>query len=148
MERWGVVDKLYELNVYSAPSGIFKPHFDTPRGHTYFGSLVVALPTSYQGGQLRAVHNGREEVGLEQCECDFQATIRWIAFYSDCEHEVLPVTMGHLTQAETKAPGSECRVLYDSTTGTLSRPDFLEGGEVLGIWCAFQYPDKSSTKVL
>lgn len=49
VERWGVVAKLYKLNVYSAPSGMFKPHFDTPRGHTHFGSLVVALPTSYQG---------------------------------------------------------------------------------------------------
>lgn len=49
VDRWGVLAKLYKLNVYSAPSGMFKSHVDTPRGHTHFGSLVVALPTTYEG---------------------------------------------------------------------------------------------------
>ena len=48
-EHWGVVAELYKLNVYSAPSDMFKPHFDTPRGHTQFGSLVVCLPNPYKG---------------------------------------------------------------------------------------------------
>jgi hypothetical protein len=30
VKRWGVVAELYKLNVYSAPSGMFKPHVDTP----------------------------------------------------------------------------------------------------------------------
>lgn len=49
VQRWGIVAELYKLNVYSAPSGMFKPHVDTPRGRTHFGSLVVALPTKYKG---------------------------------------------------------------------------------------------------
>jgi hypothetical protein len=47
--RWGVVAELYKLNVYSGPSGMFKPHVDTPRGRTQFGSLVICLPTKFEG---------------------------------------------------------------------------------------------------
>jgi hypothetical protein len=49
VDRWGVVAELYKLNVYSGPSGMFKAHIDTPRGRTQFGSLVVCLPTEFQG---------------------------------------------------------------------------------------------------
>lgn len=49
INRWGVVAELYKLNVYSFPCGMFKPHIDTPRGRTQFGSLVVCLPTKFQG---------------------------------------------------------------------------------------------------
>lgn len=49
VERWGVIAELYKLNVNSAPSGMFKPHVDTPRGRTHFGSLVVVLPTDFEG---------------------------------------------------------------------------------------------------
>jgi len=45
----GIVAELYKLNVYSGPSGMFKPHIDTPRGRTQFGSLVVCLPTEFEG---------------------------------------------------------------------------------------------------
>lgn len=48
-ERRGVEAELYKLNVYSGPSGKFKPHVDTPRGDGQFGSLVVCLPLSHQG---------------------------------------------------------------------------------------------------
>ena len=46
---FGVIAKLYKLNVYSAPSGKFKPHVDTPRAPEQFGSLVVSLPCPHQG---------------------------------------------------------------------------------------------------
>lgn len=66
---------------------------DTPRGATQFGSLVVCLPYPHQGGQLRVAHQGRETI------CDWSAqkgeAIKWAAFYSDCEHEVLEVISGH-----------------------------------------------------
>ncbi|KAH7133790.1 hypothetical protein EDB81DRAFT_887600 [Dactylonectria macrodidyma] len=81
VERWGIVAELYQLNPYSAPSGMFKPHVDTPRGRTHFGSLVVVLPTEIKGniltqtltirrarapnllpgGQLKIIHKGRNE---------------------------------------------------------------------------------------
>ena len=49
IDHGGVVAELYKLNVYSGPSGMFKPHVDTPRGRTQFGSLVVCLPTRFKG---------------------------------------------------------------------------------------------------
>lgn len=61
---YGVRAELYKLNVraechttniadmwqiYSAPSGRFLSHVDTPRGPMQFGSLVVCLPCSHKG---------------------------------------------------------------------------------------------------
>lgn len=45
----GVKAELYKLNVYSAPSGKFKPHVDTPRSDRQMGSLVVCLPVAHKG---------------------------------------------------------------------------------------------------
>jgi hypothetical protein len=47
--RWGTRAELYKLNMYSAPSGFFKPHVDTPRGEKQFGSLVVSMPVEHEG---------------------------------------------------------------------------------------------------
>ena len=47
-ENWGVTAELYKLNFYSAPSGKFKSHVDTPRGPAQFGSLVVCLPCPHK----------------------------------------------------------------------------------------------------
>ena len=41
--------ELYKLNIYSAPSGKFKAHVDTPRSKSQVGSLVVALPVEHKG---------------------------------------------------------------------------------------------------
>lgn len=41
--------KLYALNIYSAPSGKFKAHVDTPRGFEQYASLVVCLPLAHKG---------------------------------------------------------------------------------------------------
>jgi hypothetical protein len=97
--------ELYKLNVshlwflscsnfqiYKGPHDRFKPHVDTPRADNQFGSLVVCLPCAHTGGELVIRHDGREVMfdwsGNSQ-------QIQWAAFYSDCEHEVLPVTSGY-----------------------------------------------------
>lgn len=41
--------ELYKLNVYSGPSGRFKAHVDTPRSDKQIGSLVVCLPSPFEG---------------------------------------------------------------------------------------------------
>ncbi|KAK7976969.1 hypothetical protein PG988_004459 [Apiospora saccharicola] len=161
VERWGVVSELYKLNFYSGPSGMFKPHVDTPRGRTHFGSLVVALPTEFKGGQLRLVHQGKErryldgepDEGLYNSD---RYDIRWVAFYSDCEHEVLPVTAGHrvtltyqlyvsehvggLTQPHVLDSATER--LYRSAKDLFASRPFLKDGGILGIHCAYQYHDR------
>jgi hypothetical protein len=101
-----IVAELYKLNVnfqtcnylltflqiYKGPHDKFKPHVDTPRAQNQFGSLVVCLPSAHTGGELVVRHDGRE-VQFDWSK-DSNA-IQWAAFYSDCEHEVLPVTSGY-----------------------------------------------------
>ncbi|KAF5535232.1 hypothetical protein FPHYL_13243 [Fusarium phyllophilum] len=89
----GVKAELYKLNVYSGPSGKFKPHVDTPRSDRQMGSLVVSLPVEHKGGQLAVRHGGREII-FDWAPKSADA-IQWAAFFSDCEHEVLQVTEGH-----------------------------------------------------
>lgn len=90
--------------IYSAPSGKFKAHVDTPRSLAQFGSLVVCLPSQHEGGQLVVRHHGEEMMfdwstkalrGSTDPAISPVDAIRWAAFYSDCEHEVLEVTEGH-----------------------------------------------------
>ena len=57
-----------------------------------FATLVVALPSSFAGGELVVRHKGRE-VRLD-LRCDDPAEAAFAAFYADCVHEVLPVTEG------------------------------------------------------
>ena len=48
-DKFGIRAELYKLNAYRAPSGHFRPHVDTPRGEDQIGSLVVCLPTAFEG---------------------------------------------------------------------------------------------------
>lgn len=83
--------------MYSGPSGRFGVHIDTPCSRRQFGSLVVCLPVEHKGGQLKVRHEGEEMTFDWSTSRDNRdhASIRWAAFYSDCEHEVLEVTSGH-----------------------------------------------------
>lgn len=88
-----IVAKFYKLNIYQV-NGHFKSHVDTPRPGV-FGSLVVALPSAFEGGELVVRHNGKETSFDWANELLTKKTsIHWAAFYSNCEHEVLPVTSG------------------------------------------------------
>ncbi|KAI5250616.1 hypothetical protein E4T42_04907 [Aureobasidium subglaciale] len=78
----GIRAELCKLNIYSGPSGRFKAHVDTPRSETQIGSLVVCLPSEFEGGKLSSSANQTP-------------SIHWAAFYSDCSHEVQEVTAGH-----------------------------------------------------
>ncbi|KAI0365156.1 hypothetical protein BV20DRAFT_982762 [Pilatotrama ljubarskyi] len=80
--------ELYMLNIHGKGAS-FKPHKDTPRGENMFGSLVVVFPTPHEGGQLVLRKEKRSLLtGLND-------RIAHIAFFSDVEHEVLPVLSGH-----------------------------------------------------
>lgn len=50
--------QLHKVNVYS-PGGMFKAHADTPTCEAQFGSLVVALPYKFEGGELVVTHAGQ-----------------------------------------------------------------------------------------
>ncbi|KAL9015715.1 MAG: hypothetical protein Q9180_008847, partial [Flavoplaca navasiana] len=153
-EAHGVRAELYKLNIYSAPSGKFRLHVDTPRGPTQFGSLVVCLPCAHEGGTLRVKHFGQT--------IDFTwangnpKSIQWAAFYGDCEHEVLEVTSGHRVTLTynlyytpigdrdrgTFAPSLSDPTklpLYDTVAQMLREPGFMRKGGCLGFFCHHAY---------
>ena len=144
----GVHAELYKLNVYSAPSGIFKSHVDTPRSGNQFGSLVVCLPASHEGGNLVIRHNSR----VANYDWSSSKEIEWAAFYSDCEHEVLQVTQGHritltynLTFVYSRGlpPKISTHVyktpLYNDLQAALEKPGFMAEGGILGFACNHSY---------
>lgn len=82
---------------FSGKDGFFKSHKDTPRADSMFGSLVVVLPAPHVGGQL-ALHLGGQEWIVdftEQFAAATEPSIYFVAFFSDVEHQVLPVTSGY-----------------------------------------------------
>lgn len=129
--------ELYKLNVYGpiteyfefspitnaelkGPGSFFKSHKDTPRSELMFGSLVVFLPTEYKGGELLLRQEGKEfkyDYSVERVRAghlDTSGYVGWIAFYSDIEHEVLPVEEGYrvtLTYVRSSSYDRRCQRL-------------------------------------
>jgi hypothetical protein len=87
-----VAAELYKLLVYDR-GGFFLAHRDTEKSAGMFGTLVVTLPSTYHGGALRIRHAGRE-VTVDTSAAD-PSELSYVAFYADCEHEVLPVRAGN-----------------------------------------------------
>ncbi|KAM7193656.1 hypothetical protein V8F20_008293 [Naviculisporaceae sp. PSN 640] len=155
----GIKAELYNVNVYSGPSGKFKPHVDTPRSTAQVGSLVICLPSPHEGGQLAVRHQGREVIfdWAAQASSADPLTVQWAAFFSDCEHEVLQVTAGHrvtltynlhwapqMTRQIAEVLQPEQLAFYPALKGLLSLPDFLPQGGWVGFTCAHAYPHRSN----
>ena len=95
-----------------------------------FASLVVVLPTEFKGGELVLRHDGMEYTWdpAELMNASGKETsVQYIAFYSDVEHEVLPVTEGYrvtLTYVSPSQPPTLChranmRLRRTFTTGKI-----------------------------
>ncbi|GKU05049.1 hypothetical protein FLAG1_07809 [Fusarium langsethiae] len=158
---FGVKAELYKLNVYSAPSGKFKPHVDTPRSDRQMGSLVVCLPVAHKGGQLAVRHGGR------QVEFDWSSlhpnTVQWAAFFSDCEHEVLQVTEGHRVTLTYNlfwtnyGPASmadhmhlldqESLHFYTALETLLEKMNCAGKETIVGFTCTHAYPHSSTSSI-
>ncbi len=87
-----VTAKFHKLLVYG-PGSFFVGHRDTEKAPGMFATLVVVLPSAFEGGDLLVRHRGRE--ARLALRCDDPAEAAFAAFYADCVHEVLPVTEGH-----------------------------------------------------
>jgi predicted 2-oxoglutarate/Fe(II)-dependent dioxygenase YbiX len=84
--------ELYKLLIYDQGS-FFVPHRDTEKVSGMFATLVLALPSVSEGGELIVRHKDREaRLGLH---CEEPSEVAFAAFYADCVHEVLPVTQGY-----------------------------------------------------
>jgi hypothetical protein len=132
-----------------------------------FGSLVVVFPTPHEGGALVFRHRGEEWTfdSSAVLSAARPASIAYAAFFSDVEHEVLPVTSGHrvtLTynlhfgkdeHASAKDLVSEPPPISQEQNqqgfrsrfeALLKNPDFLPNGGVLGFGMRHVYQVKSS----
>lgn len=57
-----------------------------------FATLVVELPSDHDGGALSIEHNGRV-IDVQPAGVSLDR-VHWTAFYTDCVHELKPVTRG------------------------------------------------------
>ncbi|KZV83282.1 hypothetical protein EXIGLDRAFT_843083 [Exidia glandulosa HHB12029] len=148
--------ELYKLNVYRTGS-FFKAHNDTPRGTNMFGSLVLTFATPHEGGQLALHHDGHEHIHdtsatSAQYQSDHQ--VSWVAFFSDVEHEVLPVTSGHRvtltynlyfrTETEPCVRPKKSDALVQAFKTLLADATFMPDGGRLGFGLKHQYPFPSN----
>ncbi|RDX41896.1 hypothetical protein OH76DRAFT_1449067 [Lentinus brumalis] len=152
--------ELYKLNVYGE-GAFFKSHKDTPRGGNMFGSLVVVMPTQHKGGELVIRHDSQEwTVDAATLLSDRESSLAYIAFFSDVEHEVLPVTSGHrvtLTYnlfytwdtstrlyrkgvSPAQPAHADVNKIWRTLRGLLDNPEFLPAGGTLGFGLRHGYP--------
>ena len=128
-----------------------------------FGSLVIVFPTPHEGGALKLRAPGRYEGETLEWTFDSSAllaeqekpSIAYVAFFSDVEHEVMPVTSGHrvtitynLYYAVNKPePSTELNQISTNEQSfqaalqaALQDPSFLPTGGSLMFGLRHQYP--------
>ncbi len=93
LEKQALEAHLYDLLLYEKGS-FFLPHRDGEKLERMVATLVVVLPSSFEGGELIVRHEGQEQT------IDFGGeanpfSIHYAAFYADCEHEVRPLRKGY-----------------------------------------------------
>ncbi|KAF8553672.1 hypothetical protein OG21DRAFT_1413916 [Imleria badia] len=146
--------ELSRLNVYGKPKGgFFKAHQDTPSGDDMFGSLVVIFPAPHEGGQLSLRLGDQHWIAdfTEQFAAATEPSVCFIAFFSDVEHQVLPITSGHrvtLTynlhfRAQNNIPRSLSGPFHDKLKARLielvNDTETLPKGGYLGLGLCHQY---------
>ena len=123
-----------------------------------FGSLVIVFPTKHEGGALTFHHGGGKWTfnSAEMVTTQTEPSIAFVAFYSDVEHEVAPVTSGYrvtLTynlyfSAESAsipvppivAPSTTETTFKTALSTLLSNNTFMTRGGFLGFGLRHEYP--------
>jgi len=93
LERQKLESHLYELLLYEKGS-FFLPHRDGEKLNRMVATLVIVLPSSFQGGELVVRHEGQEQTIDFSGSDNNQFRIQFAAFYADCEHELRPLRAG------------------------------------------------------
>jgi hypothetical protein len=91
LERQKLDAHLYKLLLYE-PGSFFLAHRDGEKLDRMVATLVIALPSPHEGGELVVRHEGREVLVDFGPQSAFQT--QFAAFYADCEHEIRPVRSG------------------------------------------------------
>ncbi|HEX6519570.1 MAG TPA: 2OG-Fe(II) oxygenase [Streptosporangiaceae bacterium] len=81
--------ELHSMLVYGKGQ-FFMPHQDSEKDDAMMGTLVVSLPSAHTGGELVIGHAGESKAYRASKE-----ELTFVAFYTDCRHEVTPVRSGY-----------------------------------------------------
>jgi 2OG-Fe(II) oxygenase superfamily len=85
--------QLYKIHMYG-PGGKFNKHVDTLHAENHVATLIVCLPSEHKGGELRIEHLGSTRTVNFSGRKRDDDLLEFAAFFTDCTHEVLPVTEG------------------------------------------------------
>ncbi len=124
----------YKLLVYRQ-GGFFAEHRDTEKIPGMVATLTLSLPTSGAGGELAVRHGDRETVF--DLAAEEPSELSFVAFYSDCPHEVRPVTEGHRLSLVYN-------LSLDSGGGGLGAPDYADLAAPVAE-CLAEWRDEGST---
>ena len=94
LEKQKLEAHLYNLLLYEK-GNFFLPHRDGEKLDRMVATLVVVLPSTYQGGELVIRHEGQEKTIDFAGGKDSSFQTHFAAFYADCEHELRPLTDGY-----------------------------------------------------
>ena len=118
----------------------FKPHRDSEKEHGMFGTMVIVLPSHFEGGELIVKHKGEVETFDQssvfsshyagRCGCGLRTAKQFTnlsnvetpqlpALYADCRHELKEVTSGHrlcLVYNLVKTGAGESPVVSDNVS--------------------------------
>ena len=132
---------------------------------------MIVFPTAHEGGALAIrQHEGKDDEKVTKewvfdssallADCT-ESSIAYVAFFSDVEHEVLPVTSGHrvtitynlyFTESASTVPkqprglsllqpvGSDVFHVMQALQRLLDDPHILPEGGTLGFGLRHQYP--------
>jgi hypothetical protein len=78
------------MHIYKE-GGFFLSHRDTLHDKAHMATLVVCLPMNHTGGELVVRNDGQSHTFTFGKKTQ---SLQWGAFYTDCLHEVKPVTSG------------------------------------------------------
>ncbi len=82
--------ELHNLVIYE-PGQFFTSHQDSEKSENMIGTMVVLLPSPFEGGSLIVEQHGNKKTFLGPKELN---NLNIVAFYADCQHEVKKVTSG------------------------------------------------------
>lgn len=91
LEDEEITASFYKLLLYEEGS-FFKPHKDSEKEKGMFATLVISLPSEYEGGEFVIEFDNQKKI-IEKSNNQFD--IQYTAFYADCSHELLTVKSGY-----------------------------------------------------
>jgi hypothetical protein len=93
IENDEIAAHLYKMLIYEK-GDFFLPHKDSEKEKGMFGTLVIGLPAWHSGGELLVRFDGKEKIiNFDNYSDNYE--IPYTAFYSDCDHEIRPLTSGY-----------------------------------------------------